>query len=339
MLERSAPHPHGHGHTSGQTADPAQRVSCHHHAAPREYDRAFAVGIGLNLAFVAVEAGYGFAAGSLALLADAGHNLSDVLGLVLAWGAVWLARRPPSRRRTYGLGRGTILAALINASTLLIAVGAIAVEAIRRLAHPEPVAGGTVMGVAALGIAVNAVTAALFRSGRKDDLNIRGAFLHMAADAVVSLGVVIAAALWSWQGWLWLDPALSLAIGVVIAVGTWDLLRDALNLTLDAVPRTIDRTAVEQFLADAPGIVEVHDLHIWPLSTTSIALTAHLVRPDASPPDELLHWLEGELHRRFGIDHTTLQCERGNGGPPCRWELAHAGGRPRPDSPIDDVTL
>ena len=240
----------------------------------------------------------------MALLADAGHNLSDVLGLVLALGAVWLARRPPSRQRTYGLGRGTILAALINASTLLIAVGAIAVEAVRRLAHPEPVAGGTVMVVAALGIVVNAATAALFRAGRKDDLNIRGAFLHMAADAVVSLGVVVAAALWTWQGWLWLDPALSLAIGVVIAVGTWDLFRDALNLALDAAPRTIDRAAVERFLADAPGILAVHDLHIWPRSTTSVALTAHLVRPDGSPPDELLHWLEGELHRRFGIDHT-----------------------------------
>jgi cobalt-zinc-cadmium efflux system protein len=306
---------------------------------PQRYDRAFALGIALNLVFVAVEAGYGFATGSLALLADAGHNLGDVLGLVLAWGAIWFARRPPSRRRTYGLGRGTILAALINASTLLIAVGAIAVEAVRRLAHPEPVAGATVMGVAALGIAVNAVTAALFRKGRKDDLNIRGAFLHMAADAAVSLGVVVAAALWTWQGWLWLDPALSLAIGVVIAVGTWDLFRDALNLALDAVPRTIDRTAVERFLAEAPGIVEVHDLHIWPLSTTSVALTAHLVRPDASPPDELLHWLEGELRRRFGIDHTTLQCEQGNGGPPCRWEAAHAGNRPRHDSPIDDVTM
>lgn len=326
----SDPTEHGiYPHTGAGHQKTAQvgRGESHQHAAPRQYDRAFAVGIALNVAFVAVEAVYGFAAGSLALLADAGHNLSDVLGLVLAWGAVWLARRAPSRRRTYGLGRGTILAALINASTLLIAVGAISVEAVRRLAHPEPVAGSTVMGVAALGIVVNAVTAALFRAGRKDDLNIRGAFLHMAADAAVSLGVVVGAALWTWQGWLWLDPALSLAIGVVIAVGTWDLFRDALNLALDAVPRTIDRAAVERFLADAPGIVEVHDLHIWPLSTTSVALTAHLVRPDGSPPDELLHWLEVELHRRFGIDHTTLQCEQGNGGPPCRWEAAHVGTR------------
>lgn len=311
----------GAGH---QASARGSRNGGHRHAAPHRYDRAFAVGIALNVVYVAVEAGYGVTTGSLALLADAGHNLGDVLGLVLAWGAVWLARRPPSRRRTYGLGRGTILAALINASTLLIAVGAIAVEAVRRLAHPEPVAGATVMGVAALGIAVNAATAALFRRGRTEDLNIRGAFLHMAADAAVSLGVVIAAALWSWQGWLWLDPALSLAIGVVIAVGTWDLFRDALNLALDAVPPTVDRAAVERFLAEAPGVVEVHDLHIWPLSTTSVALTAHLVRPDTAPPDALLHGLAGELHHRFGIDHTTLQCEQGNGGPTCRWEAAHA---------------
>lgn len=315
--------PHAHRGAGTQAADQARSGGRHHHDAPHPYDRAFAIGIALNVAFVAVEAFYGFSVRSLALLADAGHNLGDVLGLAVAWGAVWLARRPPSRRRTYGLGRGTILAALINASTLLIAVGAIAVEAVRRLAHPEPVAGATVMGVAGIGIAVNAVTAALFRAGRNQDLNIRGAFLHMAADAAISLGVVVAAALWTWQGWLWLDPALSLAIGVVIAVGTWELFRDALNLALDAVPRTIDRMAVERFLDEVPGVVGVHDLHIWPLSTTSVALTAHLVRPDATPPDELLHWLEDELHRRFGIDHTTIQCEQGNGSPPCRWESAH----------------
>jgi len=279
-------------HTSSQIADPARRVGRHRHAAPQHYDRTFAFGIALNLAFVAVEALYDFSSRSLARLADAGHNLGDVLGLVLAWGAVWLARRPPSRQRAYGLGRGTILAALIIASTLLIAVEAIAVEAVRRLAHPEPVPGSTVMAVATLGIAVNAATAALFRAGRKDDLNIRGAFLHMAADAAVSLGVVVAAALWIWQGWLWLDPALGLAIGVVIAVGTLDLFRDALDLTLDAVPRTIDRMAVERFLAHTPGIVEVHDLHIWPLSTTSVALTAHLVRPDTMTAAGAVHpWL------------------------------------------------
>jgi cobalt-zinc-cadmium efflux system protein len=316
------PHTHTHG-------EPAGHGGHHHHHAPEEYDRAFAIGIALNVAFVAVEGFYGFSTRSLALLADAGHNLGDVLGLAVAWGAVWLARRPASRRRTYGLGRGTILAALINASTLLIAVGAIAVEAIRRLAQPEAVAGATVMGVAAIGIVINAVTAALFRAGRTQDLNIRGAFLHMAADAAISLGVLLAAALWTWQGWLWLDPALSLAIGVIIAVGTWELFRDALNLALDAVPRTIDRTAVERFLAEVPGVTAVHDLHIWPLSTTSVALTAHLVRPAADSTDELLHWLEDELRRRFGIDHTTIQCEQGNGGPPCRWEVAHQGGAGR----------
>ena len=316
---------HTHTHTAAgpQAADHAIGGGSHHHGAPRQYDRAFAIGIGLNLAFVAVEAFYGFAVRSLALLADAGHNLGDVLGLVLAWGAVWLARRPPSQRWTYGFGRGTILAALINASTLLIAVGAISVEAVRRLAHPEPVAGATVMWVAGLGIAVNAATAALFRAGREQDLNIRGAFLHMAADAAVSLVVVIAAALWSWQGWLWLDPALSLAIGVIIAIGTWELFRDALNFALDAVPRTIDRAAVERFLAEVPGVVAVHDLHIWPLSTTSVALTAHLVRPDPITTDELFHWMEDELRRRFGISHVTIQCEQGSGGPPCRWEAAH----------------
>jgi cobalt-zinc-cadmium efflux system protein len=177
----------------------------------------------------------------------------------------------------------------------------------------------------------------LVRAGRKDDLNIRGAFLHMATDVAVSVGVVAGAALWSWQGWLRLDPALSRAIGIVIAVGTWALLRDALNFALDAVPRTIDRAAVERFLAKTPGIVEVHDLHTWPLSTTSVALTAHLVRPDASPPDEFLHWSEGELHRGFGIEHTPLECEQGNDGRPCRWEAAHAGSRLVWDSPMDDA--
>ena len=306
-------HSHAHGHAHGHA----------HHHGPASYDRRFAVGVALNLGFVAVEAVYGALSGSLALLADAGHNMSDVLGLLLAWAAAWAGRRRPTPRWTYGFGRSSILASLINAVVLLIATGAIAWEAIRRLSDPQPIEAGMVMWVAALGIAVNAGTAAMFMAGRERDLNIKGAFLHMAADAAVSLGVVIAAFAIARTGWLWIDPVTSLVIVVVIAVGTWGLLRDSVRLALDAVPADIDRQAVEGYLAGLPGVAAVHDLHIWPLSTTSVALTAHLVKPDASIDDDLLHGVAAELHRRFGIDHATIQTEHGSGGQECRLAAPH----------------
>ncbi len=273
-------------------------------------NRAFAVGVTLNLAFVAVETVCGLRAHSLALVADAGHNLSDVLGLLLAWGAAALGARRPSPRRTYGLRRTSILAALANAILLLLAVGAIAWEAIGRLQRPAPVASGVVIIVALIGIGVNAGTALLFLRGRKRDLNVRGAFAHMAADAAVSGGVVVAAVLMQRTGWLWVDPAVSLAIAAVITVGTWGLLRDAVNLALDAVPEGIHPGAVKAFLERLPGVVAVHDLHIWGMSTTHVALTAHLVKPEIDNEDQ---WLAGacrELHDRFGIEHATLQIER-----------------------------
>ena len=288
-----------------------------HHHAPTNFNRAFAVGIALNLGFVVVEAVFGAVAHSLALLADAGHNLSDVLGLVLAWGATVLVRRLPTKRRTYGLRRSSILASLINALLLLIAIGAIAWEAIQRLQHPQPVASAVVMGVAAAGILVNGITAWLFAAGRKGDLNIRGAFQHMAADAVVSLGVVLAALAMRFTGWLWLDPAVSLVIVVVIAVGTWGLLRDSVNLALDAVPQSIDPGQVETYLAALPGVTAVHDLHIWGMSTTDAAMTVHLVKPDASIDDALLARINADMHRLFHIDHTTVQFELGDAAHPC----------------------
>jgi cobalt-zinc-cadmium efflux system protein len=270
---------------------------------------AFAVGIGLNLTFVAVEFVYGVLANSVALMADAGHNLSDVLGLVIAWIASVLTRRAPSSRFTYGLGGSSILAALFNAVLLLLAVGAIAWEAVLRLFHPEPVASGIVMIVAAVGIIVNGVTAALFASGRKGDLNIRGAFLHMIADAAVSAGVVAAGLVILYTGWLWLDPLASLAIVAVIVWTTWSLLRDSLAMSVGAVPASIDPQAVRSYLSSRAGVSAVHDLHIWPLSTTENALTAHLVFPGGHPGDEFLAVAATELRQRFGIGHTNLQIE------------------------------
>ena len=288
----------------------------HSHGA-RSHGRAFAVGIGLNVSFVAVEIIYGIRAHSLALIADAGHNLSDVLGLVLAWGAIILARRLPTTRRTYGMRRSSILAALANAVLLLVAIGAIAWEAVQRLSRPAPVSAGVVIGVAAVGIGINAATALLFWAGRKSDLNIKGAFLHMAADAAVSAGVVLAGIAIAMTGWLWLDPAISLMIVVVIFVGTWRLLGDSVNLAMDAVPEGIDPGAVQSYLAGLPGIAEVHDLHIWGMSTTEVALTAHLVKPDAKTEDGFLLTTCRELHDRFGIEHATLQIESGSGAPAC----------------------
>ena len=276
---------------------------------PANFGTAFAIGIALNLAFVAVEFVYGVLANSMALVADAGHNLSDVLSLAIAWIASVLARRPPSSRLTYGLGGSSIVAALFNAVLLLVAVGAIAWEAILRLFHPEPVASGTVMIVAAVGIVINGATAWLFASGRKGDLNIRGAFLHMVADAAVSAGVVAAAAVILLTGWLWLDPLTSLVVVGLIVWGTWGLLRDSLAMSVSAVPAAIDPEAVRRYLESRPGVAAVHDLHIWPMSTTETALTAHLVLPGGHPGDEFLMQATTELKRRFGIGHTTLQIE------------------------------
>jgi cobalt-zinc-cadmium efflux system protein len=293
-------HQHQHGH--------AHRHERDGHVA-HGFGRAFALGTALNLAFVLVEAGFGIAAGSTALLADAGHNLSDALGLVVAWVGAVLSQRPPSGRYTYGLRGSSILAALFNAMFLLLGVGAIAWEAVQRLIEPAPVAGLIVMVVAAIGILVNAVTAWLFAAGRGRDLNIRGAYWHMVADAGVSAGVVVAGLLIWLSGSLWIDPAVSLAIVAVIVWGTWGLLRDSLAMSLSAVPAGIDLEAVRAMLAGAPGVARVHDLHVWPMSTTETALTAHLVMPGGHPGDAFLMRVADELRHQHTIAHVTLQIE------------------------------
>lgn len=296
--DHSHDHAHGHGHGG------------HGHShAPASFGRAFAIGTALNLGFVAVEAGYGIASGSMSLLADAGHNLSDVLGLGIAWTAASLGKRAPKGRYTYGLRSSSILAALLNAILLLVAIGVIAVEAIGRFFDPEPVAGGTMMAVAAIGILVNGGTALLFARGGKDDINIRGAFLHMAADAAVSAGVVIAGFLILKTGRVWIDPAVSLAVVSIVAIGTWGLLRDSVNMSLHAAPPGVDPAAVAAFLAAEPGVAKIHDLHVWPMSTTETALTVHLILPDGHPGDAFSANLAHRLHDRFGIDHTTIQIE------------------------------
>ena len=307
-------HGHNHGHDHGH-----HHGHGHHHAPPAGPGaaRGFALGIALNLGFTLLEAGAGIMAGSMALLADAGHNLSDVLGLVLAWAAVVLASRRPSARRTYGWHRGTILAALANAALLLVAVGAIMAEAMGRLLHPAPVATGPMLWVAAAGVVLNTATALLFARGREHDLNRRGAFLHMAADAAVSLAVVAGALVIRATGWLWVDPALGLLVALVILAGTWGLLREASGLAMDMVPRQVDPAAVHAFLAALPGVTEVHDLHIWALGTTQVALTAHLVRPGAGLEDGFLASTSVALQQRFGIGHATLQLEAGDPAFPC----------------------
>jgi cobalt-zinc-cadmium efflux system protein len=292
-------HKHGHGHSHGH----------HHHHAPSDIGRAFAIGVGLNTLFVAVEVAAGFWAGSMALLADAGHNLSDVLALLLAWGATILAKRAPTGRRTYGLRKGTILASLANAVFLLLAIGAIVSESVQRLSAPHVIATNVVMLTAALGVAINTATALLFMRGAKGDLNVRGAFLHMASDAAVSVAVVIGAGVIALTGLEWIDPALSLGIVVVIVIGTWGLLRDSVNLALDGVPREIDTAEVRAWLGALPGVQEIHDLHIWAMSTTEIALTAHVIRPANDDGDTFLHTACEGLAVRFNIGHATLQVE------------------------------
>jgi cobalt-zinc-cadmium efflux system protein len=291
---------HGHDHEHG-------RHGGHSHA-PASFGRAFAVGVALNLGFVVVEAIYGISSHSVALLSDAGHNASDVLALAVAWLARELAKRPPTARFTYGLRGSSILAALFNAAFLLLTVGAISWEAIRRLGAPAPVAGQTVMIVAAVGIVVNGITASMFVGGRSD-INLRGAFVHMASDALVAAGVVVAGFVIMATGWLRLDPVVSLAINAVVVWATLGLLRDALGMSMAAAPSDIDPAKVRLFLAGRPGVESVHDLHIWPLSTTEIALTCHLVMPGGHPGDAFLQQLAEDLAKRFRIVHTTTQIE------------------------------
>jgi cobalt-zinc-cadmium efflux system protein len=296
---------------SGHHDHHGQNHHGHSHAAPGNFGRAFAIGIAINLAYVGIEAIAGLGTGSMALLADAGHNLSDVLGLAVAWTGLRLAQRAPTARFTYGLKRSGILAALFNAVLLLFACGAIAVEALRRLADPQPVPGAVIMAVAAGGIVVNGVTAWLFARGRDGDVNIRGAWLHMLADAGVSAAVVISGLIILKTGMNWIDPALSLVVVAVILVGTWGLLRRSVAMALDAVPDGIDSHAVADFLRSRPGVVTVHDLHIWPMGTTDTALTAHLVMPAGHPGDAVLAGLAHDLEHRFGIGHATIQVETG----------------------------
>ena len=289
----------------------------HRHAHEDGVRTAFLLAAGLNVAFVACEVVFGFRSRSLALLSDAGHNLGDVLGLLLGWGAILLARRAPSARRTYGLRRSTILAALANAVVLLIAVGAVALEAVQRLRHPAPVAAPTVIAVASIGIAVNGLSAWLLRRGRRDDLNVRAAAAHLAADAAVSLGVVLAGVAMLLTRWSWLDPAVSLLVSALIVVGTWGILRESLDLAMDAVPGRIDPAAVRTYLEAAPGVVEVHDLHVWAMSTTETALTVHLVTGGPALNDELTARIGQDLLERFGIVHSTIQWESATRTKPC----------------------
>lgn len=286
-------HDHGHGHSH----------------APKDFGRAFVIGILLNSGFIVLEVVFGLFSDSLALLADAGHNLADVLGLVLAWVASEMAKKIASERRTYGWKRSTVLAALANAILLLVGVGAIVWEAIQRFDKPVEVAGGTVIWVAALGIVINGVTAMMFMSGRKGDLNVRGAYLHMMADAGVSLGVMISGAIILFTNWTWLDPVVSLGVALIILLSTWELLTDSLNLSLDAVPASIDTAAVRKYLAELPEVSDVHHIHIWPLSTTEVALTAHLVKKEPTLDDALLDRIREELEDHHGIGHVTIQFE------------------------------
>ncbi len=297
----TATHQHSHDHSHG-----------HHDHGPINFDKAFTIGIILNISFVIIEASYGVAANSLALLADAGHNLSDVLGLVVAWIATILVRRKPSQNFTFGLRSSSILAALSNAVFLLLAIGGVAWEAIGRFKSPPPVAGGTVIAVAFVGILINGVTAYLFASGRKSDLNIKGAYMHMLADAFVSAGVVIAGIIMLNTGWNWLDPLVSLVVSFVILRGTWGLLKESMKLALNAVPSGINPSDVLYFLKAKKGVEKVHDLHIWGMSTTENALTAHLVMPGGHPGDSFIHHVCQELNHKYNLHHSTLQIELGN---------------------------
>jgi len=325
MMAAHAAHDHLHGHDHGAHE---HGTGHHHHGDPDRHGRAFVVAIALNAAFVVVEFGYGFVANSTALMADAGHNLSDVLGLVLSFGAAMLARRSPSARFTYGLRSTSILAAMANAMLLLVACGAIGWEAVQRFSQPPAVASSTVMAVAAIGILVNGFSAWLFVKGSKGDLNIRSAYLHMAADAAVSLGVVLAGLVMLFTGWYWLDPTTSLVIVSVILFGTWGLLRESVHLALDAVPPNIEVADVSGYLSRLPGVTEVHDLHIWGMSTTESALTAHLVMPDGYPGDAMMDGVALTLRERFSVHHSTLQVEQGTTQHACSLNNSHVASAP-----------
>ncbi len=305
-------HHHSHAHSSGHH---------HHHshapANPANYNRAFAIGIVLNLIFVFIEAIYGFLSHSLALVADAGHNLSDVIGLAVAWVAFWLSAKKPTTHFTYGLKRSSILSALFNSIFLLVAIGAIILEAVKRFWSPDPVQSGTMIAVASVGIVINTATALLFMKDSKHDLNIKGAYLHMAADAAISLGVVIAGIAIYYTNWNWIDPTVSIAICIIIVIGTWGLLKDSVKLSMDAVPESIDPIEVRTYLEKIEGIKEVHDLHIWAISTTETALSVHLVVPKPQQSDKLLEKISKDLKEQFKINHPTIQFESGEEGFNC----------------------
>lgn len=326
MEHKDHDHDHGHDHSSGKSDAHSHDTHDHSHGAPGHghghghghshaipvdgINLRMGIAVGLNVLFVLIEGSFGFMSNSVALIADAGHNLSDVLGLVCAWTAMYLGRRPPGARFTYGLGRSSVLAALANAVLLLFACGAIAWEAAIRVASPPPVAGETVMVVAAVGIVLNGICAWLLHAGSHGDLNRRSAYLHMLGDAAVSAGVLVSGLLIMVTGWSRLDPIVSLIVVAVILVSTWRLLRDSLHLSLDGVPSSVNSTDVLSFLADQRGVTDVHDLHIWALSTTNVALTAHLVVPDRDAEDKLIESLTPTLKQRFQIHHATLQIER-----------------------------
>jgi cobalt-zinc-cadmium efflux system protein len=312
-------HAHDHGHEHTHTAQAAHAGHHgHYHHSHAGSSRGYALGFALNLAFVLIEFTTGLLTNSLSLLADAGHNLSDIIALALAWGATVLSRRKPSARYTYGLRGTSIWAALVNALLLVLACGAIAWEALQRLQSPQPVATLPVIVVAAIGVLINTATALMFMRDSHKDLNRRGVYLHMMADAAVSLGVVISTLVMLWTGWHWLDPATSLVIVAVILGGTWGLLRDSANMSLLAVPASVDTAAVADYLRQCPGVTGLHDLHIWSMSTSEIALTAHLVVPGHRPGDDFYARLSEDLEERFGIQHATVQVECGDASHPCR---------------------
>ena len=313
-------HAHGHAHGRSHGHDHGHSHGGHHHHIPKNFDRSFAIGAFLNFAFVGAELYYGYIAKSLALFADAVHNFSDVVGLLMAWGAAWLGRRSPTDERTYGYRGASILASLANAGLLFLVTGAIIVEAVQRFGNPEPLQTTIMMSVATIGIAINFGTAMLFWRGQKHDLNVRAAFMHMIGDAAISFGVVMAALIirQMGHGWQWLDPASSLIIATIVVLGCWDLAKEALHLSLDGVPKHIDRRGVLVYLHELPGVTGVHDLHIWAMSTTETALTVHLLRPNTPVDDKFLYAVARDLNERFQISHSTIQVEAGNAPEACR---------------------
>ncbi|MGF7133546.1 cobalt-zinc-cadmium efflux system protein [Paraburkholderia sp. EB58] len=326
--DEHAAHPHAKGHTHSNTHGHSHNHSHgghhHHHAPVAGHGRAFAIAVVLNVAIVLIQGVYGVIAHSTALLADAGHNLSDVLGLLLAWGATWLTTRRPSAHYTFGYGSTSILASLVNAGLLLFACGVIVTEAIGRLMNPAPVAGLTVFVVATVGMLVNGFSAWLFMRGQKEDLNIRGAFLHMAGDALISAAVAVSGLVILGTNWTWLDPVMSLIVVAVIVYGTWGLLRDSVRLALDAVPPGVDLQRIREYLAGQPGVTDVHDLHVWALSTTGNALSAHLVIPAGHPGDAAVDAIVFTLREEFAMQHATLQVDLGTTHHHCSLEHPHS---------------